>query len=155
MNALDDFELSKHSFSFKDIIGLTPRNLYLPGTITSGGALAGSNITAWTSWTPTRTGWTDIGAPTVTARKAQVGNIGYLQVKVVPGTTVATAAGTSYINLPIAANASSIGGDGSMMNLTTLVGVGNIVIDTANSRLYVPTQAATGNTLSIAAWWEV
>lgn len=108
-----------------------------------------------TSWTPTRTGWTDVGAPTVTARYSQLLNIVHFQIKVVPSTTVATVAGTSYTDLPIVANSAGIAGDGSMMNLTSLVGVGNCVIDVANSRCYVPTQGATGNTLTIGGWYEV
>ena len=111
-------------------------------------------LQTWTSWTPTRTGWTDVGAPTVTARYCRLGNVTFLQVKVVPGTTVATTAGTSYINLPVTAGASSMGGDGTMTDSTTLIGVGNCVFDVANSRCYVPTQAATGDTLIIAGWFE-
>ena len=112
-------------------------------------------VGTWSTWTPTRTGWTDVGEPTVTARKCQIGNIGYLQIKVVPSTTTATVAGTSYVDLPYTANASGIGGDGSMLNSTTLIGIGTTVIDVANSRIYVPTQGATANTLTISAWFEV
>lgn len=112
-------------------------------------------LTAWSAFTPARTGWTDVGAPTVTGRQCQVRNVGYMQVKVIPGTTCATVAGTSYIDLPIIAGASGISGDGSMLNSTTLIGVGNCAFDIANSRIYVPTQGATANTLVIAAWWEV
>lgn len=107
---------------------------------------------AWRSWTPTRTGWTDIGTPTVTARYAVVGWIVFFQVKVVPGTTVATTAGTSYISLP--ATAGGISGDGSMTDLTTLIAIGNCVFDVANSRCYVPSQVATGDTIEIAGWYE-
>lgn len=116
------------------------------------GTVIASNLTAWTSWTPTRTGWTDVGAPTVTARYCQVRNVVHFQIKVVPATTVATVGGTSYTDLPLTAAGST--GDGSMMNLTTLVGVGNVVIDVANSRCYVPTQTASANTLTIAGWYE-
>lgn len=118
-------------------------------------ALLGAAVqTGPSSWTPTRTGWTDVGAPTVTARYTQIGNIVHFQVKVVPGTTVATVAGTSYISLPVAANASGITGDGSMMNLTTLIGVGVCTFDVVNSRCYVPTQTGTANTLTIGGWYE-
>lgn len=114
-----------------------------------------SKADVWTTWAPTRTGWTDVGSPTVTARYLRNGNITFFQIKVVPGTTVATVAGTSYTDLPIAAGASALAGDASMVNLTTLIAIGNCVIDTANSRCYVPTQTATGNTLEIAGWYEV
>lgn len=113
-------------------------------------------LPTWTVWAPTRTGWTDVGGdPTTTARYCRIGNVVFIQIKMVPIITVAAVAGTSFISLPVAANASGITGDGSMLNSTTLIGVGNCVIDTANSRIYVPAQAATANTLSIAAWYEV
>ena len=114
-----------------------------------------SSFTAWTSFTPSRTGWTDVGTPTVTGRYLQAGNLCFFQVKIVPATTTATTAGTSYIALPLTAGASGMGGDGSMENITTLIAVGACAFDVTNSRVYVPTQAATGNSLSVAGWFEV
>lgn len=112
-------------------------------------------VGAWASYVPTRTGWTDVGTPTVTARYCQLGALCFVQIKVVPSTTIATVAGSSYVSLPLACGASSIGGDGSMENLTTLVAIGICTFDVANSRLYVPSQGATANTLTISAWYEV
>lgn len=106
-----------------------------------------------TTWTPTRTSWTDVGTPTVTARYRVVGRQGFVQISVVPGTTVATTAGTSYVNLPIPA--AGISGLFAMTNRTTNVAVGLCSVDMTNSRVYVPTQGATGNTLEIAGWYEV
>lgn len=131
MNAFDDINIEPRSFAYSDLIGQDK----------------------WTVWTPTRTGWTDVGTPTVSGRFRVVGRQCFLQVKVVPATSVATTAGTSYIALPIAAQ--GLAGDGSMMNITTLIAVGVCAVDVANSRLYVPTQVATGNTLTIAAWLEI
>ena len=131
-NAFDDVEIARQSFAWADLTGTDK----------------------WiTIWAPVRTGWTDIGSPTVTSRLRGVGRQCFIQVMIVPGTTVATTAGTSYIALPL--TATGMGGDGSMMNITTLIGVGLCAIDSTNSRIYVPTQAATGNTLVIAAWFEV
>lgn len=117
------------------------------------GALTGSNLTVWSTFTPNRTGWTDVGSATVTGRKCKVGNLGYFQVKVVPGVTTATVAGTSYIDLPF--TAAGIGGDASMTDLTTFVSVGNCVVDATNSRVYVPAQAATSDSLNISGWFEI
>ena len=102
----------------------------------------------WDTWIPTRTSWTDVGTPTVTARYRVVGRWCDFQIKVVPGTTVATVAGTSYVNLPVRP-AMGLGGHGSMQNLTTLIAIGLCVIDVANGRCYVPTQTATGSALLI------
>lgn len=133
MNIFDDISIAEQSFAYLDLTGRD----------------------RWqTSWTPARTGWTDTGAaPTVTGRFKVVGRQCFFQAKVVPGTTTATVAGTSYIALPIAA--AGLAGDGCMMNATTNVAVGVCVVDVANSRLYVPAQAASGNTFTIWASYEV
>lgn len=107
----------------------------------------------WESWTPTRTGWTDVGTPAVSARFRIIGAQCFFQVKVSPGTTIATTAGTSYISLPTSAK--GFGGDASMVDLSGNTAVGNAVIDAANSRCYVPTQTASGNTFLISGWFEV
>lgn len=106
----------------------------------------------WTSYTPTRTGWTDVGSPTVTARYTTDLNKVFFQIKVIPFTTVATVAGTSYVTLPV--TAAGLAGDGSMGDLATFLAVGDCVIDVANSRCYVPTKTATGDSLLIAGWYE-
>lgn len=131
----------------------------IPGTLASGaltvtGAIsATTNLTAWAAYTPTRTGWTDVLAPTVTARYCQVRNVCHFQIKVVPGTTTATVAGTSYVTLPV--TAAGLGGDASMQDLTTFISIGNCVFDVANSRLYVPSNAASADSLIIAGAYEV
>ncbi len=121
-------------------------------TATFASTVSATNLTAWSAFTPARTGWNDVGTPTVTGRKCQVGNICYFQVKIVPATTVASVAGTSYIALPIAAGASGIGGAAKMDDITTMINVGSGVIDVANSRVYVPTQNATADGLAIS-WY--
>lgn len=107
----------------------------------------------WTTWDPSRTGWTDVGTPTVSGRYRLNGRKCEFQVQVVPSTTVATTAGTSYIGLPVPA--AGIAGDGSMVNIATMIAVGSCAFDVTNSRVYVPTQTAIGNTLTIAGWYEV
>ncbi len=109
-------------------------------------------LPAWTAWVPVRTSWTDVGSPAVTARYCRIGNLTFFQIKVVPGTTVATVAGTTYVSLPVTAG--GLCGVAMMSDLTTLVAIGDCVIDAANSRVYVPTKTATGDTLLIAGWVE-
>lgn len=106
---------------------------------------------AWASFTTTRTGWTDVGSPTVTSKFSKSGNTCFFEIEVVPGTTVATVAGTSYCSLPATAAGY---GDASMQDLTSLISVGDCVIDKANSRVYVPSKTATGDTLTIAGWFQ-
>lgn len=122
--------LAPESFSWRDIMGQD----------------------RWENFTPTRSGWTDVGDPVVSGRYRIIGRKCEFQIRVVPSTTVATTAGTSYVLLPVPAK--GIAGDGSMANITTLIAIGVCVIDIANSRVYVPSQVATGNTLTIAGWYE-
>ena len=129
-------------------------NLAQAAAVTGVLPAANGGADAWAQFTVSRTGWTDVGSPTVTGRYSTVGNLVFFQVKIVPGTTVASVAGTSYFNLPVSAGGSSFGGDASMVDATTLLNVGNAVIDAANSRCYTPTQTATGNTLEICGWFE-
>ena len=105
------------------------------------------------TWTPTRTSWTDVGTPTVTARYRVVGRQCFVQIRVVPSTSVATVAGTSYVSLPIAA--SGLTGSFVMTDRTANQAVGTCSVDVTNSRVYVPAQVATGNTMEIAGWYEV
>lgn len=116
-------------------------------------AREGNGRDAWETWSPNRGGWTDVGSPTVAGRWQQRGRLVLAQVRVTPETTCATTAGTSYVALPIAAT--GFGGCFVMVNATTNVAVGVCVVDVANSRIYVPTQSATGNTLVITGWYEV
>lgn len=131
INQLDGFDLWTQGFSFRDIIGQD----------------------RWTAFTLVRTGWTDVGTPTVTAYWRDVGAQCFLQAKIVPSTSVATVSGTSYINLP--RQAQGVAGDGSMQNLTTHATIGGCVVDTSNSRLYLPTWAASGNTILLWATWQI
>ncbi len=132
INQLDGFELFTQGFAFRDIIGQD----------------------RWTKFTPIRTGWADVGtAPTVTGYWRDVGLQCFLQAKIVPGTTVASTAGTSYIELPRAAK--GISGEGSMQDLTTKTWIGGCVVDVSTSRLYVPTWAASGDTILLWASWQL
>ena len=131
MNRFDDTILREESFSMRDLQG----------------------IDRWMAWTVTRTSWTDVGTPTVTASFRDVGRHCFFQIKVVPGTSIATAAGTSYTNLPIPAK--GIGGVATMQDLTANTAVGNCVIDAANSRVYPPAQTASGHTFTICGWYQI
>lgn len=130
-NPFDNTDISQQSFAYADLTGSD----------------------AWSPWTPIRTGWTDVGTPTVTGRFKVVGKQCFIQVKVVPSTSIATTAGTSYIALPIAAKGFS--GAVAMYNATTNIIVGMSGIDVTNSRAHLPTQGASGNTFAIFGQYEI
>lgn len=119
---------------------------------TAAAALVTGNV--WTTWSPSRTNWTDVGAaPTVTGRYAQINQIVAFSIKVVPGTSIATTAGSSYTSLPPLGAANDLG-LATMTNLTTGIAVGVCMLDPATDHCYVPAQAASGNTFIISGIYE-
>ena len=132
MNVFDDLPLQVKAWAYKNLLGQD----------------------RWeTNWTPVGTGFTNVGTPTLTGRFRLPGRKCEFQVKIVPATTTATVAGTSYIALPVAA--AGIAGGGVMENTTTNVAIGTCSFDITNSRVYLPAQAATGNTMTIYGSYEV
>lgn len=130
MNAgVDDF-VNKAGFSARDLQG----------------------IDRWEAWTPTYS-LTTVGAVTISGRYRVIGRKCEFQVKVSAATSIASTAGTHYIDLPIAAQ--GLSGMAVMTNDTTNIAVGVGHIDVATSRAYLPTQAASGNTFNVSGWYEV
>jgi hypothetical protein len=129
MNDLDGIDLNKNGFAYRDLISQD----------------------RWTEWTPTYS-FATATSLTVSGRFKVVGKTCYFQVKV-SGTSMATTAGTSYVDLPIAA--AGYAGTGIMSNDTTNVTVGSGHLDVATSRFYPPGQAASGNTFTMAGWFEI
>ena len=129
-NFFDEKQIAEDSFAYADLMGQD----------------------RWqTSWTVAYS-FATATSLTVVGRFKVVGKLCFFQVKS-SGTSLATTAGTSYIDLPVAAK--GYGGMGMMSNDTanTAVGVGHI--DVANSRFYPPTQGASGNTFIFAGHYEV
>lgn len=131
MNELDDKILHKTGFSYNDILGLD----------------------RWISFTPVFGSLTVVGATTYLGRLKVVGRQCFFQVKFSAATSIASAAGTDYLTLPMTALGYS--GMATMTNDTSNVAVGTCHIDTATSRCYLPAQAASGNTFMLAGWFEV
>ena len=129
MNGLDDETLDQNSFSFNDIRGQD----------------------SWTAWTPTYSFATATGL-TVLGRYKIVGKQCFWQVKS-SGTSIATTAGTSYIDLPITAK--GFGGVSQMFNDSANTGVAAGGISVGDSRYYPPTQGASGDTFIFSGWYEV
>ena len=107
----------------------------------------------WESFTPVFGSITLVGTPVYTGRYRRVGRQCQFQVRIVPGTTIATSAGTDYMNLPIAAQ--GVSGFGYMVNATTHITVNEGHIDTTLSQFWLPTQGASGNTFELYGEYEV
>ena len=131
MNQLDDLSLDPSSFAWRDIQGQD----------------------VWNTFTPVFGSLTVVGATTYSGRYRIVGRQCFLQVKFSAATSIASAAGTDYLNSPIAMK--GLAGHAVMSNDTTNVAVGDCHVDVATSRIYLPAQAASANVFNLAGWVEV
>lgn len=126
---LNDVEVDPTSFAYEDLLGQS----------------------TWEEFTPTYS-FATATSLTVVGRYHIVGKICFWQVKS-SGTSLATTAGASYIDLPVTAK--GYGGSGQMSNDTGNTTVGTGHVDVENSRFYPPTQGASGNTFIFSGWNEV
>lgn len=106
----------------------------------------------WESFTPTFTSLTVVGATSYSGKYRKIGRAVEFQVQLSAATSIASTAGTTYMTLPITAK--GLSGFGIMTNKTANTSVGNCHIDTTNSRCYLPTQGASGNTFTIFGSYE-
>lgn len=107
----------------------------------------------WKDFSPVFGSLTVVGTPSYSGRLRIVGRSVQFQVSFSAGTSIASVAGTDYLNLPIAAN--GLAGVAVMTNNTTNIAVGACHIDTATSRCYLPTQVASGNAFTLCGSYEI
>ena len=96
---------------------------------------------------------TVVGATTYTGRLRFLGKMCQFQVTFLAATSIASVAGTDYLTLP--RTAKGLSGMATMTNDTSNVAVGVCHIDVTNSRCYLPTQVASGNTFTLAGQYEI
>lgn len=130
MNELDDLPLNKRGFAFRDLLGQS----------------------RWESFVPIFGSLTVVGTPTYTGRLMVVGRLCFFQVSLVSSTSIASVAGTDYLTLP--KTALGLGGVATLANDTSNIAVGLCHIDTATSRCFLPSQTASGNTFTLSGWFE-
>ena len=107
----------------------------------------------WTVFTPVFGSLTVVGATSYAGRYRIVGRSLQFQVQFSAATSIASVAGTDYLNLPITAK--GLAGMAVMTNDTTNISVGVCHIDVSTSRCYLPTQTASGNTFTLCGWYEI
>lgn len=129
MNQFDDKDIDETSCAYRQLVGL---DRYDSFTVSA-------SITV-------------VGTPTYVGRYRFNGSECQFQISLGATTSVATTAGTSYFNLPVAAK--GIGGVATMVNTSTNVAVGVCAIDITNSRVYPPSQAASAATFAICGYYE-
>ena len=105
---------------------------------------------------------TTVGTPVAKLRIRLMGKSVEGQVQFSAGTSIASTAGTDYMNLPIVRKDSAgaviptgLAGFGVMTNDTTNIAVGLCHLDVTTSRLYLPTQVASANTFTLYFTYEI
>lgn len=130
MNEFDGLAIDRTSFAYRDLLSQD----------------------LWSSFTVT-VSLTVVGTPTYTGRYRIVGAQCFFQVTLVATTSIASTAGTHYVDLPIAA--AGLAGVATMTNGTTNIAVGVCHVDVATSRCYTPTQAASADTFTVCGNYEI
>lgn len=127
---LADIDIDEDGFAWRDLIGQD----------------------AWATFTPVFGALTVVGATNYSGRFRFVGAQCFFQVQFSAATSIASTAGTDYLNAPFTMK--GLSGQATMTNNSTNVAVGNCHIDVATNRIYLPTQAASANVFNLAGWAE-
>jgi hypothetical protein len=130
LNAFDDVQIDPRSFAYRDLL----------------------SVDQWDVFTVSAS-LTVVGTPTYVGRYRIVGKQCFFQISAISTTSIATTAGTSYFTLPITAK--GISGAATMTNDTSNIAVGVCHIDVSNSRCYLPSQVASGDTFNVCGWFEI
>ena len=119
-------------------------------------------IDKWETFTPVFGSLAVVGATTYVGRYRIVGAQVFGQVTFKAATSIASTAGTDYLNLPVTKRDNTgtliptgITGIGVMTNDTTNIAVGTCHLDVTTMRLYLPTQAASANTFNLWFSYEI
>lgn len=131
MNQLDNIQIDQKSFAYRDLL----------------------SVDNWPSFTVIFGSLTVVGATSYLGRYRIIGSQLQGQVSFSAATSIASVAGTDYLNLPKAAK--GISGFGVMTNDTTNVAVGLCHLDVTNSRLYLPAQVASANVFNLYFEYEI
>lgn len=128
---LADVDADESSFAFRDL----------------------TDADVWTTFTPVFGSLTVVGATSYSGRLRFVGRYLQVRVKFSAATSIASTAGTTYLTPP--APIKGLGDIGEMANLTTNAGVGVVVANATDQKIYMPAQVASGNTFLISVDYEV
>lgn len=131
MNVFDDAPIDLKSFAYRDLLGQD----------------------RWVSFDPAFGSLTVVGATSYSGRLRIVGRSVQFQVQFSAATSIASTAGTDYLTLPIAAQ--GLAGIATMTNNTSNIAVGVCHVDTATSRCYLPTQAASADVFTLCGSYEI
>ena len=131
-NIFDDADIDTKGFAYRDILGL---DRWDPYTVTASTFISGNVSTV--------------------GRFRLIGKECQFQVALSASVSVSSTAGVHFVNLPTVAK--GLGGIATMTDATTKVAVGicHIEVSTTPGRVYLPTQAASGDIFKICGRYEV
>lgn len=105
------------------------------------------------NFTPTLTGLTEVGTVTKSGSIRVIGDLVFFTIKLAPAalSSLASTLSTTYVsNLPYTAAESS---GAFVQDITNLASLGSAIVQSATTRLYLPTISATADTVSINGWY--
>jgi hypothetical protein len=101
------------------------------------------------TWTPVLTNWTNVGTPTVTGNYTITGNLVYVEIKIIPATSVSATSGNATMTLPISPANSVVC---VWANGSNGAGLGTALVST--TELWAPVISSTANTLVASATYR-
>jgi hypothetical protein len=101
------------------------------------------------TWTPVLTNWTNVGTPTVTGNYTITGNLVYVEIKIIPATSVSSSSGNATMTLPISPANSVVC---VWANGSNGAGLGTALVSTTD--LWAPVISSTANTLVASATYR-
>ena len=130
---------------------LTAANLTLSGGAYLGGTGSANLLDDYEegTWTPVLTNWTNVGTPTVTGNYTITGNLVYVEIKIIPATSVSATGGNASTTLPISPANSVVC---VWANGSNGAGLGTALVSTTD--LWVPVISSTANTLVASATYR-
>jgi len=129
-NDFDNVSIDRSSFAYRDLLSQD----------------------TWSAFTPVFGSLTVVGATSYIGRFRRIGRMCQIQVKFSAATSIASTAGTDYLVSPMTMK--GLSGMGIMTNDTTNIAVGLCHVDVSASRIYLPTQTASGNVFNLFTEFE-
>ena len=114
-----------------------------------------SDYSANLTWTPVATNLTTVGTPTITGNYTVVGRVVFYHISIVPSTSTASTANSTFITLPITVTGTNTNCDGTVAATTTYAeNFGNGCNQGTTATVYTPTWSASAHVISISGWYR-
>ena len=126
------------------ILGTSGKGIDFSATASGSGTMTSELLDDYEegTWTPVATNLTVVGSVTYTAKYTKIGNVVYINIKVLASTSSSSVAGsTNFSGLPFAPAVTTAV---TAVNANAVASLGDGIMDT-DSRLYTPTWTSIAN----------